>query len=363
MRNWRLYFVWLLFPVSLIYGLIIYIRNLLFDFNILKSRSFDLPVISIGNITVGGTGKTPHVEYLVNQLKTYCKLAVLSRGYKRKSKGFVIARKRSLTEEIGDEPLQIKRKFPDIIVAVDGNRVHGIERLLHDFPGIELILLDDAFQHRYVKAGLSIVLVNYEKPVFKDFMLPAGNLREFCSNINRADIVIITKCPPEIDSIKRQMFIKKLKLSNHQPVFFTTYHYDNPVALFSKKARSVSFKRIQKENTAILLITGIAGSKPLKDYLSMFSGNVTEMAFPDHHAFNQKDIELIKSKFSQLISPDKIVITTEKDAVRLMEWNNLLGNLKQYIYYVPVRVKFLAKGEKPFIKRIHKYIWGKHAKK
>ncbi len=351
--------MWLLFPVSLIYGFFVYVRNLLFDFNILKSHSFDVPVISVGNITAGGTGKTPHVEYLISILKSFCKVAVLSRGYKRKSKGLIIARKRSSVEEIGDEPLQIKRKFPEVVMAVDNNRVHGIEKLLYEISGIEVILLDDAFQHRYVKPGLSIVLVNFEKPVFKDFILPLGNLREYSSNINRADIIIVTKCPPDIDKIKRQAFIKKLKIRNHQPVFFTAYQYDNPVALFRKKAPSISFRKIQKENTEILLITGIANSKPLKDYLLNYSPHITEIAFPDHYNFRQKDIHLIKKKFTQLISPAKIVITTEKDAVRLFEWKAALGNLKQYIYYVPVSVKFLAKGEKPFIKRIHKYIWGK----
>ncbi len=362
MLNWRIYFVWLLYPLSLIYGLIVYLRNLLFDFNIIKSRSFDIPVISIGNITAGGTGKTPHVEYLVSQLQAYCRIAVLSRGYKRKSKGFIIAGKRTLVKEVGDEPRQIKLKFPEVIMAVDNKRVHGIRQLIAEFPGIEVIILDDAFQHRYVKAGLSIVLVNYERPVFKDFMLPLGNLREYCGNINRADMVIITKCPPDINNIKRKIFIEKLKLKHNQPVFFTTYNYENPVPLFRKKALSISFKQIRKENAEILLITGIANSKPLKDYLLEYTGAITEIAFPDHHAYRQKDIDLIKKRFNQMISPVKIIITTEKDAVRLMEWKADLGNLKPFIYYVPVNVKFLAKGEKPFIKRIHKYVWGNSEK-
>jgi tetraacyldisaccharide 4'-kinase len=331
---------------------------LFFDFNIIKSISFDIPVISIGNITAGGTGKTPHVEYLVNLLQPYCKIAVLSRGYKRKSKGFVVAGKRTPVKEIGDEPRQIKLKFPGIIMAVDNKRVHGIKQLITEFPGIEVILLDDAFQHRYVKAGLSIVLVNYERPVFKDFILPLGNLREYRCNLNRADIVIITKCPPDINNIKRQKFIKNLKLKHNQPVFFTTYDYNNPVPLFRKKTLPISFKQIKKENAEILLVTGIASNKPLKDYLLKYSAAITELAFPDHHAYRKKDIDLIKRKFNQLVSPAKIILTTEKDAVRLMEWNTELGNLKQFIHYVPVGVKFLAKGEKPFIKRIHKYVWG-----
>jgi tetraacyldisaccharide 4'-kinase len=193
----------LLLPLSLLYGLVVLIRNLLFDFRIMRSTRFKLPVISVGNITVGGTGKTPHVEYLVQLLKNDFKLAVLSRGYKRKTKGFILASKKTGVADIGDEPLQIKLKFPDVNIAVEHNRVKGVRTLIERIPKLNLVILDDAYQHRYIRPGLSILLVDYNRPIFHDMLLPAGNLRESWHNAKRADIIIITKSPDHFSARER----------------------------------------------------------------------------------------------------------------------------------------------------------------
>ena len=218
-----------LLPFSPFYGMVVRIRNLLFDINILRSTRFNIPVISVGNITVGGTGKTPHVEYLVQLLRNDYKLAVLSRGYKRKTNQFILASKSSGITEIGDEPKQIKLKFPGVYVAVDSNRVRGIRTLMQSIHNLDMVILDDAYQHRYVKAGLSILLIDYNRPIFKDMLLPAGNLREPRNNLNRADIIIVTKCPEILTSSQRGDFITRLRPNSKQAIFFTKFAYGSPV--------------------------------------------------------------------------------------------------------------------------------------
>ncbi len=335
-------FRWLLFPLSIIYGLIVSFRNKLFDYNILHSQEFALPVISVGNITVGGTGKTPHIEYLIRLLKKPSKsskllegsrlgskhtgVAILSRGYKRKTKGFVLATEKSTVDEIGDEPKQIKQKFPDIHLAVSNSRVEGINKLLSKSSddSIRAILLDDAFQHRYVKPGLSILLIDYNRPLSSDYMLPYGELREKPSEKKRADIIIITKSPENISTAERKIIFRDLKILPYQSLYFTSLKYGTPIPVWGSHRMTPSHPMTNK----ILLITGIAQPDALKKYLQSQQGgtnNVEHLKFPDHHIYSKKDIKNIIQKFNNIANKNKIIITTEKDAIRLQSFDDLIN--------------------------------------
>lgn len=346
----------ILFPVSLIYGFVVYIRNMLYDNQILfKSAVFKIPVIVIGNITVGGTGKTPHTEYLVEILKNHFKVAVLSRGYKRKTNGFLIATTESTSTEIGDEPLQIKKKFPEIIVAVDGNRVRGIGNLLEKFPDIDLVLLDDAYQHRRVKANLNILLIDYSKPICRDFILPYGNLREQASEKRRANIILITKTPETLKPIDRRIISTELGAFPYQDVYFTTFSYGNLTPVFSRV--NIDKSALDLKGFQILLVTGIANPKPFIGYLNTLVGdNIQLMPFPDHHQFTNSDIEQIEKNFNLLNSSKKVIITTEKDAMRLQIFSNIADNLKENWFYIPIKVVFQNDQADNFNKQIIEYV-------
>lgn len=344
---------WML-PLSWLYGLGVRLRNQLFELGILKSRSFDIPVISVGNITVGGSGKTPHVEYLIRLLKDKTKVAVLSRGYKRKSKGYVLAGKETEMKVIGDEPYQMKSKFPDVYVAVDKNRCHGIDTLTCDeaTKDTDVILLDDAFQHRYVKPGINILLVDYHRLIIYDKLLPAGRLREPQSGKARADIVIITKCPKDLKPMEYRVIIKAMDLFPYQKLFFTTLEYDCLTPVYGGKKRPLdSIGR----NENILLLTGIASPKQMTYDLKEYTPNITPMAFTDHHQFTKKDIERINRTFEKMPSP-KMVITTEKDNARLSGMKGLSDNVRRNIYTLPVRVKFMLGQEEEFNNKIIGYV-------
>ncbi len=309
-----------LWPFSLLYRVVIGIRNRMFDSGSLSSVSFDIPVISVGNLTAGGTGKTPHVEYLAARLSKNNRVAVLSRGYGRKSSGFVLLGKKTTAAVGGDEPVQIKNKYPYIKVAVDNDRVHGINKLLKRKNPPEVIILDDAFQHRHVKPAMSVLLVNYLRPVFSDFLLPAGNLREPAGNISRADAVIVTKCPAAISGIKMQDFITKLKTPKRIPVFFTTYSYGDPVFVFrgkGEKSAKITLSEMQEGKAGILMVTGIADPRPLKEYLSAITGVDDAVIFGDHHTFTEADIKKIAARYRGIAKDKKYIVCTEKDAVRL----------------------------------------------
>lgn len=344
---------WML-PLSWLYGLGVKMRNQMFELGILKSRSFDIPVISVGNITVGGSGKTPHVEYLIRLLKDKVKVAVLSRGYKRKSKGFVLAGADTAMKDIGDEPFQMKTKFPDIHVAVDKNRCHGIDMLtsMEESNDTDVILLDDAFQHRYVKPGINILLVDYHRLIIYDKLLPAGRLREPQSGKARADIVIITKCPKDLKPMEFRVIIKAMELYPYQQLFFTTLEYDNLRPMFGGK--ELPLNNIGRD-VNILLLTGIASPKQMTYDLEEHSANITPLTFPDHHQFKSKDIELINTTFSQMPSP-KIIITTEKDNARLTGMEGLSDKVRQHIYMLPVRIKFMLGQEEEFNNKIIGYV-------
>ncbi len=341
----------LLWPISLLYGLVTQIRNFLFDHHILKPKEFNIPVISVGNITVGGTGKTPHVEYLVKLLKDENNLAVLSRGYKRKTKGFYIAGNYPKPDEIGDEPCQIKKKFPSVTVAVDANRVRGIQKLIEQ--GIQLVILDDAFQHRYVKPGLSILLVDFNRNINEDYLLPYGRLREQVVAKDRADIMIISKTPPNIKPIDRRIIHKNLYPRPYQKVFFTGLRYGNIKAVFKEAVNNISLQDLK--NGSIVLFTGIAHTKQLLEYLNGFCENIIHLNYPDHANYNLNRINKIINTFNNVKNTNKIILTTEKDAVKVSELPIEHNIFKQKLFFLPIEVFFIDE-ERDFNNQIIDYV-------
>lgn len=344
---------WML-PLSWLYGLGVRLRNQLFELGILKSRSFDVPIISVGNITVGGSGKTPHVEYLINQLKDRMKIAVLSRGYKRKSRGYVLAGKETVMRDIGDEPYQMKNKFRNIHVAVDKDRCHGIERLIGDeeTKDTDVILLDDAYQHRYVKPGINILLVDYHRLIIYDKLLPAGRLREPQNGKSRADIVIVTKCPRDLKPMEYRVIIKAMSLYPYQKLYFTTLEYDELKPAYCGENRPLDSI---KNDENILLLTGIASPKQMIYDLRPYSEHITPLTYPDHHQFIKKDIERINEAFAQMPEP-KMVITTEKDNSRLFGMEGLSDEVRHNLYILPVKIKFMLDREEDFNHKILSYV-------
>ena len=332
----------LLFPLSKIYGAAVCVRNKMFDWGIIKQHEFDIPIITVGNIALGGTGKTPHTEYLVSLLKNDYKIGVLSRGYKRKTKGFVQATPHSTPRDIGDESYQIYHKFNRTIdVAVCEKRVEGIRRMMENNPELNLIILDDAFQHRYVKPKVAIVLTEYNRPYCKDSMVPYGRLRDSKSSISRADIVIATKCPDNIKPLDYRIFEKDLNLIPAQSLFFSRYRYGRLRPVFHDHASKTPQLDALTANDAILAISGIANPRPFMRFLKSFNAFVRVNVFPDHHQFSRKDIELIQRRFDEMAGEQKIMVTTEKDAVRLINNPYFPQRLKPYIYYLPVMVTFV----------------------
>ena len=343
---------WLL-PLSWLYGLGVKFRNMLFEIGILHSESFDVPVISVGNITVGGTGKTPHVEYLIELLKDKAKVAVLSRGYKRRTRGFVIADDNATAKTIGDEPLQMKRKYgDDITVAVDRKRCHGIRQLTSDEDGIDVILLDEAFQHRYVKPGVNILLVDYHRLIIYDKLLPAGRLREPLSGKNRADIVIVTKCPHDLKPMEFRVITKAMNLYPFQRLFFTCLEYRNITPVFGSGEQSLD--SIGKD-CHILLLTGIASPQQMIEDLSPRCPHITPLTFGDHHTFTSSDVARINNEFAALPHP-KMIITTEKDATRLIAVEGLSEEVRGAMFALPVKIRFMLGQEESFNEKIIGYV-------
>ena len=346
-------------PFSWLYGLGVSFRNFLFDVGVLKSRAFAVPVISVGNITVGGTGKTPHVEYLVRLLSKSAHVAVLSRGYKRKSKGFVMAGEKTTAVEIGDEPYQMKQKFPDLVVAVDKDRVHGIETLMARQYDIDVVLLDDAFQHRYVKPGINILLVDYHRLVIYDALLPAGRLREPLSGKDRADIVIVTKCPAELKPMDFRVMSKAMNLFPYQRLYFTALRYDRLQPLFGNLTGNDTEEPLQHleslKERHVLLLTGIASPRQMVEDLQPYTAHLTALSFPDHHSFTKKDIQQLNDAFASLPTP-RCVVTTEKDAARLATIEGLSADVRSHLYVLPVRIEFLLDQEVNFNENIINYV-------
>ncbi len=347
----------LLTPFSWGYGAGVWLRNAAFDVGLLPQEEFDVPVVSVGNITVGGTGKTPHVEYIIEALYRRYHIAVLSRGYKRKTKGFILASNNMTPRDIGDEPYQIFSKFSGLItLAVCESRRKGIRELLRIDPDINLILLDDGFQHRYVKPKVNIVLVDYNHPPYEDKLMPLGTLREPARNVLRGDIVVVTKCPSDITAMDIRMVKKNLALFPYQGLFFSNIRYADPIPVFPVQSPQITSLQWLREDDAVLCLTGIATPKPLVRYLRQFAARVKVMHFDDHHFFTRRDFSDIFKVYNQLEGKRKFIITTEKDAVRIMNNPYFPPTRRHCIFYIPMRVGFLEMEGANFIEGLVKKI-------
>jgi tetraacyldisaccharide 4'-kinase len=338
----------LLLPFSLVYGLIIFIRNWLYNTNILRSASFNLPIICIGNLSVGGTGKSPMVEFLIQKLQHQTRLAILSRGYKRKTRGYALATTQSTALEIGDEPMQFYNKFPGLTIAVGEERIVAIPQLLHDKPDTRLIILDDAFQHRSVKAGFNILLTDFNNLFTRDWFLPTGDLRDQPGSARRANIIVVTKCPPDLSLVEKNKVIKEIKPGDHQRVFFTAIAYGRPYQIITHEPWAAD------KTTEVLLVTGIANPIALKKQLEESFNGYDEIAFSDHHIFTIDDLKYILKRFEQIQSAGKIILTTEKDAVRLQKFSHQLESLP--VFVMPIQPVFLFNEENQFTRLITTFI-------
>ncbi len=341
----------LLFPFSILYGAVIGIREIFYKTQLLKGVSFDIPIISVGNLSVGGTGKTPHIEYLLSILGPYLNMGALSRGYKRKTSGYRLVNEFDSALESGDEPLQIKRKFKDVLVAVSENRVFAIPKMLMDQPALQTILLDDAFQHRQIIPGLNILLTEYSKPFFKDFLLPVGTLREFPESYKRADIIIITKCPDDLGHETAQNFIKSLRPYSHQKIFFSNFSYQKPYFWFNP-----SFSYPLTEDTNVLLVSAIANSDYLVQYLRKTVNNIEMLEFRDHHYFKEEDMQALINLFKSMPGDNKIILTTEKDAGRLELYRSFFIENQLPLLVLPVKVNICLGQEAAFATTIKDYL-------
>ena len=347
----------LLYPISKLYGIGMVVRNKMFDYGVLKQQEFDIPIVVVGNLAMGGTGKTPHVEYIVESLLGKYNIGVLSRGYRRATKGFVLASPQSRPEDIGDESYQIYRKFgPDITVAVCEKRSEGIRRMREINPDLNMIILDDAFQHRYVKPSVSVILTEYNRPIFNDKILPYGRLRESARALNRADIVVVTKCPIDMKPMHYRLFEENLKLFPFRKLYFSRYNYGHLVPIFLKRPLTSRPLTAEKADTAILVITGVANPKPFVRFLRRHKAKVKLKRFTDHHNFTASDMDDITRLFDELPSDNKFIVTTEKDAVRILNNPYFPHRLKRSIFYVPIKVEFIDRGETEFTAGIEKTI-------
>lgn len=343
----------LLSPFSLIYGTLLHIRNKFYDWNIFKSFSFNIPIISVGNLTLGGTGKTPHVEYLIRLLKKDYEISTLSRGYKRKTKGFLISSEDSTVNCIGDEPLQYKLKFNQIKVAVDEKRVRGIRKLKKIYPKTNLILLDDAFQHRSVKPRVNILITEFNNLYINDSMFPSGRLREWKTGSNRANIIIVSKTDPNLSEITKNQIKNKLNPKSYQKIYFSSVKYGE-ITPFTMQAKAIT-QNISNDYSALLL-TGIAKPKPFFEALSKQYKLVKHIKFSDHHNFKDSDIENIIKEFNTLKETTKFIISTEKDIMRL-SLPQILNKLQDIpIFYIPIEIDFLGKDKNDFDNQIIKYV-------
>jgi tetraacyldisaccharide 4'-kinase len=338
--------IWLklfLLPFSLIYGLVVFCRNKAFDVGLLKSQSYDFPVISIGNLCSGGSGKTPHVEYLLRLIGGDKKTSVLSRGYGRNSTGFVMVKPTSNAKIVGDEPLQIARKFPDTDVAVCEKRTVGIEKLNKNSQ--EILILDDAYQHRYVNAGLNILLTNYDSLYINDYMLPSGNLRESKSQSKRADIIIVTNSPKPLLPLDEYRLNEQIFPHPNQKLFFSSVYYLDPKSVFTDE-------KVELQSKDVILLTGIANAKRILDYVSERATVVQHLEYADHHCYKDKDVKNIIRHWNSVKSAEKLILTTEKDAVKLQLFKSKFEGVT--ICYIPIEIKF--QGKNNFNDLILKYV-------
>lgn len=342
-------------PFACIYGAATGVRNLMFNAGILRSRRFPLPVICVGNITAGGTGKTPHVEYLAGLLQDKVQVAVVSRGYRRKSKGLVVAGNGSTADDIGDEPFQIRRKFPEVHLVADADRCEAVARLLQPDikPPVEAVVLDDAFQHRYIAAGMRILLVDYSRPVFADWLLPCGMLRESFAGRRRANAVIVTKCPGDLSVERRNAFAGRMELLPGQRIFFTAMQYGTPERLFAKTP--VTMRGIAATHPHIVALAGIARPEPFFDEIRKYAPHAQLMPFGDHHGFSRNDIRTLEKAIDG--NPGTAILTTEKDGARLLGMGDMMSEtLRQSICTLPIKVEFLFGEKEKFNDMIFDYV-------
>lgn len=339
----------LLLPFALLYGLVVFIRNRMFDKQYLTSAAFHFPLICVGNLSVGGTGKSPMVEYLLALLAQPYQVGTLSRGYKRKTKGYVLAGENTTALEIGDEPMQIHLKFPSAAVAACEERIVGIPHLLQDMPGLNVIILDDAFQHRTVKAGLNILLTEYSNRYTQDFFLPTGDLRDEKASARRAQVIVVTKCPYHLSAEEKQAIIRELNPAASQSVFFTTIEYGTPYHIFNRGDEWLLTPRDE-----VLLVCGIANPEPLKEYLHAKAHTYYQQDYSDHHIFSIDDLREIREKFNTIPAKDKMILTTEKDAVRLAKFTEELASLPMYV--LPIRHFFLFDEAQQFNKLVIDFV-------
>lgn len=337
----------LLFPFALIYGAIIWLRNWLYKSNFIGSTDFEIPVISIGNLSVGGTGKTPFVELLIELLYADFQIGILSRGYKRKTSGYISVQSNHTAREVGDEPLMLKLKYPMTNVSVGEQRVFAIPKLLSDYPDTKVILLDDAFQHQSVRPDINILLTTYDKPFWNDSILPLGTLREFESGKNRANIIVVTKCPEDLSEKEQAKIKEKIKPTEKQKVFFTSIKYGVPYNLLNGNDR-LQFNKNEQE----VLLTGIANAEPLKNYLAKNANEIVHFNFSDHHFFEQQELSNIKKNY-----PDfKRWITTEKDGVRLAAHAKWLVENNISLYCIPIKTQLIGNNKTDFAPAIKGFL-------
>lgn len=326
-------------------------RDMFYETGLLKSSKFNLPVISVGNLSIGGAGKSPHIEYLVHLLKDYIEVGILSRGYKRETSGFRLVTHNDTAKTVGDEPKQFKKKFSDVVVAVDENRAFGIPMMVGQFPGLQVILLDDAFQHRQVQPGLNILLTQYGDLYTRDFLLPAGRLREWRSSYKRADIIIVTKCPESLQDEERNKIVKEINPFPYQKIYFSKFEYDYPYPIYDPRYR------IKLDNEIdVLLLSAIANTSYLKQYVGGKVKSVFPVEYEDHHHFTKSDIDYIIQKYESIPSKRKLVLTTEKDATRLELFRNEFYEKQIPLFVQPAKVVFLDNGNKDFDEYIKNYL-------
>ena len=345
------------YPFAIVYGFITGIRNWLFDIGILPSQNFAIPTISVGNLAVGGTGKTPHAEFLLSFLKAEWKVALLSRGYKRKTKGFYLAISTSDSNALGDESYQIHKKFSDLTVAVDEKRVRGVKKLQEIDPSLQVVVLDDAMQHRQIHPGLSILLTDFSALYTHDTMLPAGNLREWRSGSRRASIIVVTKCPLDLKPIDMRLIETEIHPETNQLLFFSSFVYDEIVPVFpSNVPIAIDTTHIKSKKAQVLLVAGIVSPEAIVEQLKLYTPNVQTRFYGDHHNFTQKDFASISKSFDALVGAEKYLIVTEKDAARIVSNPLFPEELKAFTYSLPIHVEILFNQKELFVQKVQSYV-------
>jgi len=346
-----------LFPLSILFGAVTSVRNWLFDKKILSSTTFSIPIISVGNLSVGGTGKTPHTEFILGVLQDDRKVALLSRGYKRETKGFLLADINADAVKLGDEPYQIYRKFPKITIAVDEKRVHGVQKLLENNKDIETIVLDDAFQHRYIKPGLSILLTDFSHLYTRDKLMPVGRLRETINGYKRANIIVVTKCPDKMQADEYKKIENELKPAFHQELFYSRYIYNEIIPVFPAfENERWTYNRIVNKDITVLLVAGIVYPQSIVEHLKKYTSKIETIYYKDHHFFLMQDLLEIMRRFDKIKTANKILLVTEKDAARLVTHQFFPERLKPITYALPIKVQIINNQEQLFIQKIKNYV-------